>query len=133
MIHQGTGIPHRTRHADDALKRGSDSLLEAKLKEQISKPRSLQNRAQSLDLTFSLSRITESSRHPGPESPTTSTGDTGGNSSPTSATAPSFPSVYGPPMSARSAVIGTSAQRSGRVLDDEAVEEVSRVISNLGL
>ena len=108
--------------------------MEAKLKEQISKPRSLQNRAQSLDLTFSLSRITESSsRLPAPESPTTSTGDTGGNSSPTSATAPSFPSVYGPPMSARSAVVGTSAQRSGRVLDDADVEEVSRVISNLGL
>jgi hypothetical protein len=130
----GSGIAHRTRHTDDALKRGSDSLLEAKLKEQISKPRSLQNRAQSLDLTFSLSRITESSsRLPAPESPTTSTGDTGGNSSPTSATAPSFPSVYGPPMSARSAVIGTSAQRSGRVLNDADVEEVSRVISNLGL
>ncbi|KAJ7293343.1 cytoplasmic protein [Mycena rebaudengoi] len=80
----------------DAIKRGSDSLLEAKLKEQISKPRSLQNRAQSLDLTYSLSRITESSsRFPPPESPTTSTGETGGNSSPTSATAPSFPSVYG--------------------------------------
>ncbi|KAF8898349.1 cytoplasmic protein [Infundibulicybe gibba] len=130
----GTGIPHRTRHSEDAIKRGSDSLLEAKLKEQISKPRSLQNRAQSLDLTFSLSRITESSSNlPAPDSPTNSTGDTGGNSSPTSATAPSFPSVYGPPMSARSAVIGNSGQRLGHVLDEEAVEEVSRVISNLGL
>ncbi|KAJ6627168.1 hypothetical protein B0H10DRAFT_423110 [Mycena sp. CBHHK59/15] len=124
----GSGIPHRTRHTEDALKRGSDSLLEAKLKEQISKPRSLQNRAQSLDLTYSLSRITESSsRLPPPESPTTSTGETGGNSSPTSATAPSFPSVYGSSI-ARSAVIGTSIQRP-----DLDVEEVSRVISNLGL
>ncbi|KAJ7783528.1 cytoplasmic protein [Mycena maculata] len=124
----GSGIPHRTRHTEDALKRGSDSLLEAKLKEQISKPRSLQNRAQSLDLTYSLSRITESSsRLPPPESPTTSTGETGGNSSPTSATAPSFPSVYGSSMS-RSAVIGTAMQRP-----DLDVEEVSRVISNLGL
>ncbi|KAJ6604416.1 cytoplasmic protein [Mycena vulgaris] len=122
----GSGIPHRTRHTEDALKRGSDSLLEAKLKEQISKPRSLQNRAQSLDLTYSLSRITESSsRLPPPESPTTSTGETGGNSSPTSATAPSFPSVYGSSIS-RSAVIGTQRNE----LD---VEEVSRVISNLGL
>ncbi|RDB29615.1 Meiotically up-regulated gene 60 protein [Hypsizygus marmoreus] len=130
----GSGIPHRTRHSEDAIKRGSDSLLEAKIKEQISKPRSLQNRAQSLDLTFSLSRITESaSKFPPPESPTTSTGDTGGNSSPTSATAPSFPSVYGPPMSARSAVIGSSNQRSDRALDEEAINEVSRVISNLGL
>ncbi|KAJ7139889.1 hypothetical protein C8R44DRAFT_606260 [Mycena epipterygia] len=124
----GSGIPHRTRHTEDALKRGSDSLLEAKLKEQISKPRSLQNRAQSLDLTYSLSRITESSsRLPPPESPTTSTGETGGNSSPTSATAPSFPSVYGSSIS-RSAVIGTAIQRT-----DLDVEEVSRVISNLGL
>ena len=127
---QGTGIPHRTRHSEDAIKRGSDSLLEAKLKEQISKPRSLQNRAQSLDLTFSLSRITEASRLP-PDSPTTSTGDTGGNSSPTSATAPSFPSVYGPPVPSRSALTGTTAQ--GHALDDEAIDEVSRVISNLGL
>ncbi|KAJ7655057.1 cytoplasmic protein [Mycena polygramma] len=125
----GSGIPHRTRHTEDALKRGSDSLLEAKLKEQISKPRSLQNRAQSLDLTYSLSRITESSsRLPPPESPTTSTGETGGNSSPTSVTAPSFPSVYGTSIS-RSAVIGAAIQRP----DGLDVEEVSRVISNLGL
>lgn len=132
---QGSGLTHRTRHTtEDALKRGSDSLLEAKLKDQLTKPRSLQNRAQSLDLTYSLSRITESgSQLPPPESPTTSTGDTGGNSSPSSATAPSFPSVYGPPMTARSAVVGSSAHRSGQVLDDEAIEEVSRVISNLGL
>jgi hypothetical protein len=124
----GSGIPHRTRHTEDAVKRGSDSLLEAKLKEQISKPRSLQNRAQSLDLTYSLSRIAESSsRLPPPESPTTSTGETGDNSSPTSVTAPSFPSVYGTSIS-RSAVIGAAIQRPE--LD---VEEVSRVISNLGL
>ena len=103
------------------------------MKEQISKPRSLQNRAQSLDLTSSLSRITEtSSRLPPPESPTTSTGE-GGNSSPNSATAPSFPSVYSPPTSARPPVLGISSQRANRVLDDEATDEVSRVISNLGL
>ena len=130
-FNQGSGIPHRTKHADDASKRGSDSLLEAKLKEHISKPRSFQNRAQSLDLTMSLSRIAEStSRLMPPESPTTSTGDAGDNSSPNSATAPSFPSVYAPP---KSALIGTSAQRSARVLDAATVEEVSRVISNLGL
>ncbi|KAJ7225753.1 cytoplasmic protein [Mycena pura] len=125
----GSGIPHRTRHSEDAIKRGSDSLLEAKLRDQISKqPRSLQNRAQSLDLTYSLSRITESSsRLPPPESPTTSTGETGGTSSPASVTAPSFPSVYGSSIS-RSAVIGTAIQRP-----DLDVEEVSRVISNLGL
>ncbi|KII93438.1 hypothetical protein PLICRDRAFT_99898 [Plicaturopsis crispa FD-325 SS-3] len=128
----GSGMPNRHRHGEGALKRGSDSLLEAKIKEQISKPRSLQNRAQSLDLTSSLSRITESSsRLPPPESPTNSIGESGGNSSPTSATAPSFPSVYGPPMSSRSAVIGN--QRVNHGLDDEAVDEVSRVISNLGL
>jgi hypothetical protein len=128
----GSGITSRTRNTEDALKRGSDSLLESKIKEQISKPRSLQNRAQSLDLTYSLSRITEgSSRLQPPESPTTSTGGgTGGNSSPTSATAPSFPSVYGPRSSA---VTGSSAQRSARVMDEEVVDEVSRVMSNLGL
>ncbi|KAI0067872.1 cytoplasmic protein [Artomyces pyxidatus] len=131
----GSGIPSRTRQFED--KRGSDSLLEAKLKEQISKPRSLQNRAQSLDLTFSLSRISEgSSRYPPPDSPTNSVGDTGPSSSPTSATAPSFPSVYGPTASGRPPIgPGTphSVRRAGRILDDEAVDEVSRVISNLGL
>ena len=123
---------HRTRHSEDAMKRGSDSLLEAKLKDQLNKPRSLTNRAQSLDLTYSLSRITENSSHlPQPDSPTTATGDTPGNSSPTSVTAPSFPSVYGPPS--RSS-IGSTATRSGLALDDDgAVDDVSRVISGLGL
>ncbi|EKM83401.1 hypothetical protein AGABI1DRAFT_65960 [Agaricus bisporus var. burnettii JB137-S8] len=97
----GSGIPGRTRHTEDAVKRGSDPLLEAKFKDQFNKPRSLTNRAQSLDLTYSLSKITESSSGMiPPDSPTTSTagGDTGENSSPISGTAPSFPSVYGPPM-----------------------------------
>ncbi|KAH7883897.1 cytoplasmic protein [Phlebopus sp. FC_14] len=130
----GTGIAGRTRNTEDALKRGSDSLLESKIKDQLSKPRSLQNRAQSLDLTYSLSRIAEaSSRLPPPESPTTSTGGgTGGNSSPTSATAPSFPSVYGH-GSRSGAVIGSSAQRNARMVDEERADEVSRVMSNLGL
>ncbi|EGO02484.1 hypothetical protein SERLA73DRAFT_158482 [Serpula lacrymans var. lacrymans S7.3] len=120
----GSGIPARARHTDDAFKRGSDSLLESKLKGQMLKPRSLQNRAQSLDLTYSLSRINEaSSRLPPPDSPATSTGGTGGNSSPTSATAPSFPSVYVP----------SRPSRAGRSRDDESVDEVSRVISSLRL
>lgn len=130
---QGSGIPSRARQTEEAIKRGSDSLLEAKLKEQFSKPRSLTNRAQSLDLTYSLSRITESSGLPPPESPTNSGNDTGGNSSPISATAPSFPSVYG----GRPAVIGTSAQRGSRTLEfdneDAASDEVTRVMHNLGL
>lgn len=128
----GTGMTTRPRNTEDALKRGSDSLLESKIKEQINKPRSLQNRAQSLDLTYSLSRITEASnRLPQPESPTTSIGGgTGGDSSPTSATAPSFPSVYGPRSSA---VIGSSSQRAAMRSDADVVDEVSRVMSNLGL
>jgi hypothetical protein len=116
------------------LKRGSDSLLESKVKnDKFGKPRTIQNRAQSLDLTMSLSRISESSSGPIPDSPTDSTGDDG---SPTSMTAPSFPSVYGQPMSQRSSLNAgaqPSIRRGGRVLDEEAVEEVSRVISNLGL
>lgn len=125
----GSGIPSRTRHTEDALKRGSDSLIEAKLKEQITKPRSLTNRAQSLDLTYSLSKIAESSSGlPPPDSPTNSTGD--GNSSPSSATAPSFPSVYAPPMPS---VVESSVYNSGAILEDEATEDVTRVISNLGL
>ncbi|KAI0271529.1 hypothetical protein BC834DRAFT_447963 [Gloeopeniophorella convolvens] len=126
-----SSIPGRVRSDD---KRGSDPLLEAKLKDQVTKPRSLTNRAQSLDLTLSLSRIAEgSSRYPPPDSPTNSVGDTGPSSSPTSTTAPSFPNVYAsgrPPIGP-----GTpqSMRRGGRLLDDEAVDEVSRVISNLGL
>ncbi|THH21564.1 hypothetical protein EW146_g36 [Bondarzewia mesenterica] len=131
-----SGLLSHMRHADNGLKRSSDSLFEANMKEQISKARSLQNRAQSLDLTLSLSRITESSSRLGPpDSPTNSIGDTGPSSSPNSATAPSFPSVYGPP-STRPPVAPNNhhtLRRTGRILDDESVDEVSRVISNLGL
>ncbi|KAI0651635.1 cytoplasmic protein [Trametes meyenii] len=143
----GTGMHHRTLTAEDAIKRGSDSLLESKLKDQLTKPRSLTNRAQSLDLTFSLSRINEAPRSglSRPESPETSLGGTGtgGTSSPSSATAPLFPSVYGPPAGSRGAVIGgpgpalgpgTHAMgRQGLGLEEDPVDEVSRVISNLGL
>ncbi|KAI0359181.1 cytoplasmic protein [Trametes cingulata] len=143
----GTGMHHRTHTAEDAIKRGSDSLLESKLKDQLTKPRSLTNRAQSLDLTFSLSRISEAPRSglSRPESPETSLGGTGtgGTSSPSSATAPLFPSVYGPPAGARGTVVGGQGPalgagghpmgRSGLGLEEDPVDEVSRVISNLGL
>ncbi|KAI0296599.1 hypothetical protein BC826DRAFT_1091014 [Russula brevipes] len=87
-----SSIPGRLR-GDDT--RASDPLSEAKFKDQIGKTRSLTNRAQSLDLTLSLSRIAEgSSRYPPPDSPTNSVGDTGPSSSPTSATAPSFPNSF---------------------------------------
>ena len=98
-IVQGSGVSSRTNHTmEDAFKRGSDSFLEAKLKDQSHKPRSLTNRAQSLDLTYSLSKITESNSGMAPPDSPTSTmgGDTGGDISPISGTAPSFPSVYGP-------------------------------------
>ena len=101
---------------------------EKKIKEQIAKPRSLTNRAQSLDLTFHLSRITEqSSRLPPPDSPTNSTYGTGDNS-PTSLHTPSFPSVYGPPSSA----LGHRSMQHSRVglpdsqLQDELSERVSQ-------
>ncbi|GBE78141.1 hypothetical protein BKA93DRAFT_733553 [Sparassis latifolia] len=134
----GSGVPHRARHVEEALKRGSDSLLEAKLKDQLAKPRSLTNRAQSLDLTYSLSRISEAPRMGSglsrPDSPDHSAAGTGtdGTSSPISATAPSFPSVYGPPAG-RSGVVGAPIGRGGLPMDQDAVDEVARVISNLGL
>ena len=113
--------------------RASDPAFEQRLKDSGLKPRSLTNRAQSLDLTYSLSRISENAaRYPPPDSPTNSIGDTGPSSSPSSATAPSFPSVYGPSSSSR-APMGQGLRGSGAQLDDEHVEEVSRVISNLGL
>jgi hypothetical protein len=128
----GHGVPvHRSRHREDPVKRGSDSLLEAKIKEQITKPRSLTNRAQSLDLTFSFSRISDqSSRLPPPPSPTGSTTDTCATSSPTSGSAPSFPSVYGPPSSLNP-VIG--AHRHAQPTDLSSTDEVTRVINNLRL
>ncbi|PCH33436.1 cytoplasmic protein [Wolfiporia cocos MD-104 SS10] len=137
----GSGVPSRHRYGEDALKRGSDSLLEAKLKDHFTKPRSLTNRAQSLDLTYSLTRISEIPRTSGlsrPDSPDTAAGTgtgTGGSSSPISATAPLFPSVYGPPSGSRTqAVTGSQASsHSGLAMDEEGLDEVTRVISNLGL
>ena len=112
---------------------------------QLTKPRSLTNRAQSLDLTFSLTRISEAPRSglSRPESPDTSVTGTGtnGTSSPTSATVPLFPSVYGPPGTGRTAISGTligngaahGTTRPGMGYEEDPVDDVSRVISNLGL
>lgn len=127
----------RTHQSEEAIKRGSDSLLQEKIKEKLNKPRSVQNRAQSLDLTFQLSRITEAGTGQ-PESPTTSIPEDD-VSRPTSATLPSFPSVYGPPGTAGASMgmplraSTLQASRTARILDDESVEEVNRVMSNLGL
>ncbi|KAJ1311074.1 hypothetical protein OPQ81_009578 [Rhizoctonia solani] len=94
----GFALTH-SRAMEDSVKRGSDSLLESKLKERITKPRSLQNRAQSLDLTSltsvarqasSIHTINETIRSASPTDYSTTP------SSPTSATIPSFPSVNGP-------------------------------------
>ncbi|KAF9014931.1 cytoplasmic protein [Cyathus striatus] len=122
----GSGIPHRTRHSEDAMKRGSDSSLEAKLmgQQSLTKPRSLQNRAQSLDLTMSLARVAESpaSLNLGPpDSPTLSGCDTGGDSSPSSLT---FPSVYAQPSMASS---------RGHSSESPPTEEITRAFSNFGL
>ena len=112
------------------------------MKDQLTKPRSLTNRAQSLDLTYSLTRINEVPRSSGlsrPDSPETATGTgtgTGGSSSPISATVPLFPSVYGPPPGSRGAVVGNtehSMNRGTLGMDQESMDEVTRVISNLGL
>ncbi|EJD04379.1 cytoplasmic protein [Fomitiporia mediterranea MF3/22] len=128
----------RTHQSEESLKRGSDSLLQEKIKDKLNKPRSMQNRAQSLDLTYSLARITEAGTVM-PESPTTSIPDED-TSRPTSATVPSFPSVYGPPGSGNAGLQHTPLRanslqpaRAARILDEESVDEVARVISNLGL
>ena len=133
---QGSQLPIRPRQSEDALKRGSDSLLEAKLKDHLSQPRSLNNRAQSLDLTMSLSRINESSRLSRADSPENSITETGG-SSPTSINVPLYPSVYASPspVNNRSGAASNhgSIGRSSLPHDEEAIEEVTRVISTLGL
>ena len=97
-------------------------------------------------MTFSLTRINEAPRGSGlsrPESPDTSVTGTGtnGTSSPNSATVPLFPSVYGPPGAGRGAVAGAfigngaghSQGRPGMGYEEDPVDDVSRVISNLGL
>jgi hypothetical protein len=106
----------------DAFKRGSDSLLEAKIKEHISKPRSLTNRAQSLDLT-SLSRsgpintISET-----PDRPLSPTESSGNPSPPPSAMIPSFPSVNGPGLL-------TKARPRPARMDD--LDEITRNVAQL--
>ena len=94
-------------------------------------------------MTFSLTRINEAPRGSGlsrPDSPETSVTGTGtnGTSSPNSATVPLFPSVYGPPGAGRGAVagafIGNGVGRGGMTYEeDPVVDDVSRVISHLGL
>ncbi|KZO94984.1 hypothetical protein CALVIDRAFT_565105 [Calocera viscosa TUFC12733] len=84
------GIAQTMRTGDDAVKRGSDSLLEAKLKDYVNKPRSLTNRAQSLDMSslasISRSGSTTTVRASSPSGSIT-------NSTPPSASTPYFPSV----------------------------------------
>lgn len=117
----------------DAHKRGSDSRLQEKIKEKLNKPRSMQARAQSLDLTLSLSRIAEGASSIPPDSPTASLNDDF-EPAPPSATAPSFPSVYTPVSTGaphmRSGYMYNTG-RDARILDDQSAEEVNRVISNL--
>ncbi|EJT97951.1 cytoplasmic protein [Dacryopinax primogenitus] len=84
------GIAQTMRTGDDVVKRGSDSLLEAKLKDYVNKPRSLSNRAQSLDMSslasISRSGSTTTVRAASPSGSIT-------NSTPPSASTPYFPSV----------------------------------------
>ncbi|KAF8343016.1 uncharacterized protein EI90DRAFT_3031069 [Cantharellus anzutake] len=96
----GIGLPRGIHRVVDDPKRGSDSMLDAKLKQ----PRTLTNRAQSLDLTsLSTSRKRPGSIIPSaaaisetPDRPDTPS-DSGTNPSPpASAMIPSFPTVYAP-------------------------------------
>ena len=110
----------KTRAIEDALKRGSDSTLETKLKNSKSL---LSNRAVSLDLgQYNLHHFKDMGSLP-PPSPTESTES---NSSPTSGTAPSFPSVYSPPANQTSFRTGSRNQNDG-------TEEVTRVMGNTRL
>jgi hypothetical protein len=101
------------------MKRGSDSLLDAKMRDQLTHSRSMSDRARSLDLTASLSRITESSSAFLDESPTEEVPETD------TPVMLSFPSVYGPPASGSS----RSSVHSARPSDDG----VSGAFQNLGL
>lgn len=113
------GLPlSKTRAIEDALKRGSDSTLETKLKNSKSL---LSNRAVSLDLgQYNLHHFQEAGLPP--PSPTGSNeGD--GDASPTSATAPSFPSVYSPPAN----------QTTFRTSSRDGTEEMTRAMNNTRL
>ncbi|KDQ13625.1 hypothetical protein BOTBODRAFT_111266 [Botryobasidium botryosum FD-172 SS1] len=135
----GSGLSlHGPRALDDILKRGSDSLLESKLKEHVSKPRSLSNRAQSLDITSlsrsgSMNTISERLSRPEPESPLETTFP----SPPPSAVIPAFPSVNGPILGRAAA--GAAGRPRTSVTDREGgrveptLDEVSRVIAQMRL
>lgn len=106
----GLPPPGRVPGTDDAYKRGSDSTLESKMRENLlaasSSARSLTTRAQSLDLTSlsfpsrsTSSSINNSNTVPISETPDRQSSPTDSitnPSPPTSAMIPSFPSVYGP-------------------------------------
>jgi hypothetical protein len=127
------------RPVDDSFKRGSDSLLESKLKERsvYSKPRSLTNRAQSLDLTSlsrsgSINTISEALKGSADEEEEDlALGNLIPPSPPASATIPSFPSVYGPPLLSKQKP--TTGRPRPLIEDPYDVEEVSRVISQIKL
>jgi hypothetical protein len=138
----GTGYAgHRSRHSEDAIKRGSDGLLDAKL-HALTHARSMSDRARSLDLTASLSRITEASGTGFmPDSPTEADYQAGSvhDSPGMGAPALSFPSVYGPPPTAgthgRAGSSGggstpASLRRATHTIDEEGV---TSALQNLGL
>lgn len=96
----------------------------------------MQARAQSLDLTLSLSRIAEGASHIPPESPTASLNEDF-EPAPPSATAPSFPSVYNPPVisagAMRTGYMYNAASRDAHIYDDEGAEGVNQILSKLSL
>ncbi|KZW02016.1 hypothetical protein EXIGLDRAFT_637795 [Exidia glandulosa HHB12029] len=113
------GLPVSRTRQIEALKRGSDSALEAKLKNSKSL---FSNRAISLDLAqYNLHHFKDVGSSLPPPSPTESTES---NSSPVSGTAPSFPSVYSPPANQ------TTFRSSSR---NDGTDEVTRAMGNTRL
>lgn len=129
----GFSLTH-SRAMEDSVKRGSDSLLESKLKERISKPRSLQNRAQSLDLTSltsvarqvsSIHTINETIRSASPTDYSTTP------SSPTSATIPSFPSVNGPAPVNGNNINGLPKVLPRQTMPPGGTDEITRAMASV--
>lgn len=115
------GLPLTRNRQIEALKRGSDSALEAKLKNSKSL---LSNRAISLDLgQYNLHHFKDIPTRMQPPSPTESTGS---NSSPISGTAPSFPSVYSTPPN-------QAPYRSSSGNQNDGTEDVTRAMGNTRL
>ncbi|QRW19428.1 meiotically up-regulated protein [Rhizoctonia solani] len=141
----GFSLTH-SRAMEDSVKRGSDSLLESKLKERISKPRSLQNSGGDSDSGISHAQGPKSGPHfahfgraPGILDPydqrtirsASPTDYSTTPSSPTSATIPSFPSVNGPAPVNGNNINGLPKVLPRQTMPPGGTDEITRAMASV--